>query len=73
MTGGGGVVKCKGCIYVQPDPTASERNWTAFKCGNPESEFEGALLNVTLHGGKMNEVAWSGCKYGTTKQQVESA
>ena len=72
MVGGNRVIKCKDCIYAQPDPAASEKNWTAFQCGNTNSEYVGALLNVSPHGIKESGITWSGCKYGVAKQQCES-
>ena len=72
MVGGDSVVKCKDCVYAQPDLIASERGWTAFECGNTNSEYVGALLNVSPHGVKLKEVAWNGCVHGVAKQRHES-
>jgi hypothetical protein len=67
VAGGERVTKCKGCIYAQADLAASTKGWTAFECGNPESPYSHSLLNVTPHGNKQREVAWSGCIYGVSK------
>ena len=67
MVGGDRVIKCKDCIYAQPDIAASDKGWTAFECGNLESPYSHSLLNVTPHGNKLKGVTWGGCVYGVGK------
>ena len=61
-------IKCARCEYAQPDKSASTRTWTAVCCRNSDSEFCGAVLNVTAGGTKQNSVSWSGC----TEESVRS-
>ena len=42
----------------------SDRKWTAYECGNPESVYYKALVNVDPYGNKMKRITWIGCKYG---------
>jgi hypothetical protein len=48
------------------DAVCSEQTliWKAVECGNPESEYYKALLNVTPNGDKQLRVTWSGCPCG---------
>ena len=57
-------IKCISCRFARPDPSASDKNWTAYECGNPASEFYKALLNVTPHGAQLQRISWGGCEYG---------
>jgi len=57
-------IKCECCKYVRPDKLASSRGWTAYECGNEDSEYYGALLNITHNGDKLNSVTWVGCACG---------
>jgi hypothetical protein len=34
------------------------------ECGNPDSEYHKALLNVTPSGDKQQRITWSGCPCG---------
>jgi hypothetical protein len=38
--------------------------WAAIQCVNPDSEYHGALLNVSPSGDKQSRVTWSGCCEG---------
>ena len=57
-------IRCSDCVYARPDPNASEKNWTAFECGNEASEFHKALLNVGYNGDRQKSITWSGCREG---------
>ena len=58
-------IKCERCKYAQPGKTASSRrSRTEYRCGNWDSEYYGALLNITHDGDKLNSVTWVGCARG---------
>ena len=57
-------IRCSRCRHVREDPEASERDWTAYECGNPASEYYKALLNVRPNGDKQQRVTWGGCPCG---------
>ncbi len=57
-------IKCVDCKYVRADKSASSKNWTAFECGNADSEFYRCLLNVTKNGERQFQVTWCGCECG---------
>jgi len=57
-------VKCDCCKFVQRDKKASDKTWTAYMCANFNSEYFGALLNVTYSGYKCVDVCWKGCDCG---------
>lgn len=57
-------IKCISCLFTSPDKTMSDRKWTAYECGNPESVYYKALVNVDPYGNKMKRITWIGCKYG---------
>jgi len=57
-------IKCEFCKYVQHDKWASSRGWAAYMCGNKDSDYCGALLNITRNGDKLNSVTWIGCARG---------
>ncbi len=63
-------IKCANCIYARVDKQASERNWTAYECGNSKSEFYHALLNVTANGGKQGQITWRGCELGEEAEET---
>jgi len=65
-------VRCACCKYVRPDRKASERNWTAYECGNSMSEYFRALLNITLNGNKLQWIAWSGCEHGVSVERRDA-
>ncbi|MGS0745581.1 hypothetical protein ACU70A_06475 [Syntrophomonas erecta subsp. sporosyntropha] len=62
-------IKCISCRFAKVDKAASEKNWTAYECGNSESEYYRALLNVTPNGDKNTRISWSGCAYGERKNR----
>jgi hypothetical protein len=62
-------IPCISCRYARPDPRASEGGWTAYECGNPESEYHKALLNVTPSGEKQYRITWCGCKCGERRSR----
>ena len=57
-------IKCISCRFARLDEKASDRNWTAYECGNHASEFHKALLNVTPNGDKLQRISWGGCEHG---------
>ena len=57
-------IKCINCIHAQEDKKASQKNWTAYECDNPESVFYKSLLNVRPDGGTIKHITWGGCKHG---------
>ena len=57
-------IRCKECRFARPDPKASDRNWTAYECGNRDSEYYRALLNITRGGAKLSWITWAGCAWG---------
>jgi len=59
-------IRCAQCRFVRPDRKASEGKWTAYECGNRDSDYYRALLNVTVNGGKQDKVTWRGCDVGET-------
>ena len=62
-------IKCISCRFARVDKAASEKNWTAYECGNPESEYYKALLNVTPDGDQNSRISWSGCACGERKNR----
>ena len=38
--------------------------WTALECGNPDSEYYRALVNITKSGARLSWITWSGCLFG---------
>ena len=57
-------IKCISCVHTRADKAASENEWTAHECGNPDSEFYKALLNVRSDGEKLKRISWIGCTLG---------
>ena len=62
-------VKCISCEYARPDKNMSEKNWTAYNCGNPDSDYYGCLLNVSVNGDKHKRISWGGCPLGRRKPE----
>ena len=54
-------IRCISCRFVRPDLTASDSQWTAYECGNLDSKYYKALLNVAPNGDKQGRITWSGC------------
>jgi len=65
-------IKCVRCRYVRPDHNASERGWTAYECGNTDSEYFMSLLNITEAGNKSTRIIWTGCPYGAPLKRGEA-
>ena len=57
-------IRCSCCRFVREDPSMSDLDWTAYECGNPESEYNKALLNVDQQGNKQVSLTWTGCRSG---------
>ncbi|OQB13007.1 MAG: hypothetical protein BWY15_01971 [Firmicutes bacterium ADurb.Bin193] len=57
-------IKCISCRYARPDKASSDNSWTAYECGNPQSEFYKSLLNVRPDGNKLKRISWPGCEHG---------
>ena len=55
-------IHCAACEFSRPDRKASTAGWTAYACTNPESEYFGSLLNVTVDGKKQDRITWTGCE-----------
>ena len=60
-------IKCSQCRYVRPDKKASDKDWTAYECGNCDSEHYKSLLNVSAEGNKLKHISWGGCTKGKVK------
>lgn len=58
------IIRCASCRFVRTDRIASDRDWTAYMCGNPMSVYHRALLNVSINGDKQSRVSWIGCDKG---------
>ena len=65
--GGALHIKCISCRFARVDKAASEKNWTAYTCSNPNSEYHMALLNISVDGNKLKRISWSGCVCGERK------
>jgi len=57
-------IRCAQCRFARPDKKASDRNWTAYECGNRDSKYYKALLNITRGGAKLPWITWHGCVWG---------
>ena len=60
-------IKCISCKYAKADTRASTKDWTAYECTNPDSEYYRCLLNVTINGEKQFRITWCGCEEGRDK------
>lgn len=60
-------IRCSQCRFARMDKKASVKTWTAYECGNPNSEYYKALLNVTPNGDKQYRITWNGCEGGRAK------
>lgn len=58
------MIKCISCKHARPDKAASEKGWTAYECGNQDSDYYGALLNIRPNGDKLKRITWTGCELG---------
>ncbi len=52
---------CGRCVHCQPDRLASHKTWTAYQCVNRDSDYYGALLNISVNGNMLSRVVWHGC------------
>jgi hypothetical protein len=43
--------------------------WAAIECGNLDSEYHKALLNVSLNGDRQPHITWSGCPCGERRDR----
>ena len=57
-------IKCVECRFPYVDKGASDKDWTAYECGNPSSEFYKSLLNINGEGCKLEYISWPGCVHG---------
>jgi len=57
-------IRCAQCRFVRQDVNAGDGNWKAYECGNRESEYYKALLNVSVRGDKLSRISWPGCPCG---------
>ena len=57
-------IRCAQCRFARPDRNASTRKWKAYECGNSNSKYYKALLNITIGGAKLPWLAWVGCACG---------
>jgi hypothetical protein len=67
---GGSRMKCISCRFALVDKKASDRDWTAYQCGNPKSEYYRALINTSPEGKKHQRISWSGCEHGERKVKM---
>jgi hypothetical protein len=51
-------------MYARADHAASDKQWLAYECGNPQSEYYGCLLNIKACGSKLPIIVWDGCDKG---------
>ena len=57
-------VRCADCRFARLVKDSIDKRRNAYECGNPNSEYSRALLNVTLAGDMQNQITWSGCVNG---------
>ncbi len=60
-------MKCISCRFATTDKSASDKDWTAYECGNPKSEYHKSLVNISENGDKHKRISWSGCEHGERK------
>ncbi|MGI6435575.1 MAG: hypothetical protein ACOX0F_09460 [Syntrophomonadaceae bacterium] len=65
-------IKCISCRFATIDESASDRNWKAYECGNPESEYHKSLINISENGDKHKRISWSGCDQGERKVKTDA-
>jgi hypothetical protein len=66
-------IKCADCRYARAVKNWKSKKWVAVECGNCESEFYKALLNVTSDGYKQADITWRGCEQGKPVERLVSA
>lgn len=65
-------MKCISCRFAIVDKKASDRDWIAYQCGNPKSEYYRALINTSPEGKKHQRISWSGCEHGERKVKANA-
>lgn len=63
-------IKCISCRFAIVDETASDRDWEAYECSNPKSEYHKSLINISEDGNKHKRISWSGCEHGERKVSI---
>lgn len=59
---------CNYCKYIRRDAMESTSHINAVECGNPGSEFFGALLNISLGGKIEPSIQHTGCTNGKCRE-----
>jgi hypothetical protein len=65
-------IKCISCRFAIVDETASDRDWEAYECSNPKSEYHKSLINISEDGNKHKRISWSGCEHGERKVKADA-
>jgi hypothetical protein len=60
-------IKCISCRFATIDESASDKDWKAYECSNPKSEYHKSLVNISEDGKKHKRISWSGCDCGERK------
>ena len=60
-------MECIFCRFATVDELASDKDWTAYQCSNPKSDYYKSLINVSENGDKHKRISWSGCEHGERK------
>ena len=60
-------MKCISCRFATIDESASDKDWTAYQCSNPKSEYHKSLINISENGDKHKRISWPGCEHGGRK------
>lgn len=61
---------CASCKYAVEDITTKGSGWVGIECGNSNSEYHRAILNVGRDGSRSNRVTWTGCEHHRLKGLV---
>ncbi len=65
-------MKCISCRFATIDKSASDKDWMAYECGNPKSEYHKSLINISQDGKKHKRISWSGCAFGERKVKPDA-
>lgn len=65
-------MKCISCRFAKVDKSASDKDWEAYECGNPKSEYHKSLINISEDGKKHKRISWSGCSHGQRKVKPDA-
>lgn len=61
-------IKCEKCRFVQRESKVKNIGYgsdiPAFECGNPESEYYKAIVNMDSEGALKEKIEWPGCECG---------